>query len=160
MRIRPRISSIRPRSASSRKTRFTVGRFAPASSAIASCVSVISTVPLASNQSADGRHHVMSESDPMGRSTSSSSRSRGRVHADWLAQRGEGFHHVAYIVDSLAALTGEMEAAGHPPIARIHSFGADGDGSAAYFDTDESLGFLVEAVEPPAAMPAADYTYA
>jgi hypothetical protein len=28
-----------------------------------------------------------------------------------------------------------MEAAGHPAIARIHSFGADGDGSAAYFDT-------------------------
>jgi hypothetical protein len=44
-----------------------------------------------------------------------------------------------------------MEAAGHPPIARIHSFGQDGDGAAAYYDTADALGFLVEAVDPPAA---------
>jgi hypothetical protein len=43
-----------------------------------------------------------------------------------------------------------MEAAGHPAIARIHSFGTDGDGAAAYYDTADALGFLVEAVEPPA----------
>ena len=41
-----------------------------------------------------------------------------------------------------------MEAGGHPAVARIHSFGADGDGTAAYFDTVDSLGFFVEAVEP------------
>ena len=45
------------------------------------------------------------------------------IHADWLAERGEGFHHVAYVVESLDAVTEEMEAAGHPAIARIHSFG-------------------------------------
>jgi hypothetical protein len=80
------------------------------------------------------------------------------VHADWLAERGEGFHHVGYVVSSLAETTAEMEAAGHPAIARIHSFGAAGDGAAAYFDTAEALGFLVEAVEPPAAMPPTDFT--
>ena len=80
------------------------------------------------------------------------------IHADWLAERGEGFHHVGYIVDSLAAVTAEMEAAGHPAIARIHSFGAAGDGAAAYYDTADSLGFLVEAVEPPSEMPAVDFT--
>lgn len=46
-----------------------------------------------------------------------------------------------------------MEAAGHPPVARIHSFGTAGDGAAAYFDTTDALGFLVEAVEPPSQMP-------
>ncbi len=79
------------------------------------------------------------------------------IHADWLAERGESFHHVAYVVDSLAAVTAEMEAAGHPAIARIHSFGAAGDGAAAYYDTADALGFLVEAVEPPSAMPALDF---
>jgi hypothetical protein len=51
-----------------------------------------------------------------------------------------------------------MEAAGHPAIARIHSFGADGDGAAAYYDTADALGFLVEAVEPPSQMPPTDFT--
>jgi hypothetical protein len=80
------------------------------------------------------------------------------VHADWLAERGEGFHHVGYVVSSLAETTAEMDAVGHPVIARIHSFGAALDGAAAYFDTADALGFLVEAVEPPAAMPPADFT--
>jgi methylmalonyl-CoA/ethylmalonyl-CoA epimerase len=81
------------------------------------------------------------------------------IHADWLAQRGAGFHHVAYVVASLDRITTEMEAAGHPAVARIHSFGADGDGAAAYFDTAESLGFLVEAVEPPQRMPPTDFSF-
>lgn len=80
------------------------------------------------------------------------------IHADWLAERGEGFHHVAYVVDSVAAVTSEMEAAGHPAIARIHSFGAAGDGVAAYYDTADALGFLVEVVEPPRGMLPADFT--
>jgi hypothetical protein len=79
------------------------------------------------------------------------------IHADWLAERGEGFHHVGYVVESLERTTAEMEAAGHPAIARIHSFGADGDGAAAYYDTAKTLGFLVEAVEPPAEMPPTDF---
>jgi methylmalonyl-CoA/ethylmalonyl-CoA epimerase len=81
------------------------------------------------------------------------------IHADWLAERGEGFHHVAYVVSSLEQVTTEMEAAGHPAIALIHSFGADGDGAAAYFDTLESLGFFVEAVEPPQRMPPIDFSF-
>jgi hypothetical protein len=80
------------------------------------------------------------------------------VHADWLADRGEGFQHVAYVVESLDRVTIEMEAAGHPVVARIHSFGAGGDGAAAYFDTADALGFLVEAVEPPKQMPPVDFS--
>jgi methylmalonyl-CoA/ethylmalonyl-CoA epimerase len=80
------------------------------------------------------------------------------IHADWLNERGEGFHHVGYVVTSLAQTTAEMEAAGHSAIARIHSFGATGDGAAAYYDTAEALGFLVEAVEPPSQMPPIDFT--
>jgi glyoxalase/bleomycin resistance protein/dioxygenase superfamily protein len=75
------------------------------------------------------------------------------IHADWLAEGGEGFHHLGYVVDSVERVTAEMEAGGHPAIARIHSFGASGDGAAAYYDTADALGFLVEAVEPPSRMP-------
>ena len=79
------------------------------------------------------------------------------IHADWLAERGEGFHHVGYVVPSLDRTTAEMEAAGHPVVARIHSFGRAGDGAAAYYDTAPALGFLVEAVEPPSEMPPPDF---
>jgi catechol 2,3-dioxygenase-like lactoylglutathione lyase family enzyme len=79
------------------------------------------------------------------------------IHADWLAERGEGFHHLGYVVPSLERTTAEMEAAGHPVVARIHSFGRAGDGAAAYYDTAEALGFLIEAVEPPSEMPPADF---
>jgi hypothetical protein len=80
------------------------------------------------------------------------------IHADWLEERGEGFHHVGYLVSSLERTTAEMEAVGHPAIARIHSFGAAGDGAAAYYDTAAALGFLVEAVEPPSRMPPTDFS--
>jgi methylmalonyl-CoA/ethylmalonyl-CoA epimerase len=80
------------------------------------------------------------------------------IHADWLDERGEGFHHVGYVVESLELTTSEMEAAGHPVVARIHAFGEAGDGAAAYYDTAEALGFLVEAVEPPSRMPRTDFT--
>jgi hypothetical protein len=80
------------------------------------------------------------------------------IHADWLAERGPGFHHGGYVVESVDAVTAEMEALGHPAIARIHSFGAAGDGVAAYYDTVDALGFLIEAVEPPGQMPPLDFT--
>ena len=32
-----------------------------------------------------------------------------------------------------------------------------GDGAAAYYDTADALGFLVEAVEPPAQLPPTDF---
>ena len=80
------------------------------------------------------------------------------IHADWLEERGEGFHHVGYVVASVKQTSAEIEAAGHPAIARIHSFGAAGDGRAAYYDTVDALGFLVEAVEPPSEMPSTDFT--
>jgi methylmalonyl-CoA/ethylmalonyl-CoA epimerase len=79
------------------------------------------------------------------------------IHADWLAERGEGVHHLGYVVESLDRTTAEMEAAGHSAVARIHSFGADGDGAAAYYDTSDALGFLIEAVEPPTEMPPTDF---
>ncbi len=78
------------------------------------------------------------------------------VHQDWLDERGEGFHHVGVIVDSLGAAVERMTADGYEAVQTGSGFGAAGDGAYAYFDTVADLGFLVEAVEPPARMPDPD----
>jgi len=75
------------------------------------------------------------------------------VHQEWLERNGEGFHHLGVIVDSVEAATERMEAAGYEAVQVGRGFGADGDGVYAYFDTARVLGYLVEAVEPPARMP-------
>lgn len=80
------------------------------------------------------------------------------IHADWLKQAGGGFHHVGYVVESVAETTERMAAAGHAAIGTGHSFGASGDGVFAYYDTVQALGFVIEAVEPPAAMPEPEFT--
>jgi catechol 2,3-dioxygenase-like lactoylglutathione lyase family enzyme len=74
-------------------------------------------------------------------------------HADWLAAHGEGFHHLAYAVDSLDETIAQMTAAGHAVLQRGHGFGAAQDGAFAYFDTERALGFVIEAVEVPGALP-------
>ena len=75
------------------------------------------------------------------------------IFADWLDARGEGFHHVAYEVASVDATTAEMARLGHPLILRGHSYGADRDGDAAFYDTADALGFIVEACELAASLP-------
>jgi catechol 2,3-dioxygenase-like lactoylglutathione lyase family enzyme len=75
------------------------------------------------------------------------------IYTDWLDVHGEGFHHVAYVVESVDGATKQMTAAGYPAIQRGHSFGADRDGAFAYFDTAGLLGFITEAVEPPGRLP-------
>lgn len=79
------------------------------------------------------------------------------IHADWLAERGEGMHHVGVIVDSLAHAVSAMSQAGYPVIQSGAGFGAARDGAYAYFDTTAHLGLIVEAVEPPDHMPEADF---
>jgi catechol 2,3-dioxygenase-like lactoylglutathione lyase family enzyme len=78
------------------------------------------------------------------------------LHRAWLEERGEGFHHVGVIVESVEATVEHMAAADYDAIQTGAGFGADGDGIYAYFDTAADLGFLVEAVEPPERMPAPD----
>jgi hypothetical protein len=43
-------------------------------------------------------------------------------------------------------------------IARVHSYGAAADGAAAYYDTADALGFLVEAVESSSGLPPPAFT--
>jgi methylmalonyl-CoA/ethylmalonyl-CoA epimerase len=75
------------------------------------------------------------------------------IYSDWLEDRGESLHHIAYAVASVEEATSQMTAAGHPVIQSGHSFGAERDGAFAYYDTAEALGFIIEAVEPPGGLP-------
>ena len=78
------------------------------------------------------------------------------IHQDWLDERGEGFHHVGVIVESLVEATARMAAGGYDAVQTGAGFGAAGDGAYAYFDTIRDLGCYVEAVEPPERMPEPD----
>jgi len=71
------------------------------------------------------------------------------LYSEWLAERGEGLHHLAVVVDSLDDAIAALEAAGYPNIQSGHGFAPNGKGGYAYFDTTHALGFILEAVELP-----------
>ena len=75
------------------------------------------------------------------------------IYSDWLDTHGEGLHHLGYVVASVQETTAQMTAAGHVVVQSGHSFGADHDGVFAYYDTAETLGFVVEAVELAGELP-------
>jgi methylmalonyl-CoA/ethylmalonyl-CoA epimerase len=75
---------------------------------------------------------------------------RGKsLYSEWLAERGEGLHHLAIVVSSLDEAIETMERAGFANIQSGHGFAPDGKGGYAYFDTVGALGFILEAVEMP-----------
>jgi methylmalonyl-CoA/ethylmalonyl-CoA epimerase len=80
------------------------------------------------------------------------------IHRDWLAEHGEGLHHIGVIVPSVERAVASMAVLGVPVIQSGTGFGArgDGDGAYAYFDSAGSLGVIVEAVEPPSSLPPPD----
>jgi catechol 2,3-dioxygenase-like lactoylglutathione lyase family enzyme len=69
------------------------------------------------------------------------------VYHEWLERHGPGLHHVAVEVDSLTQTIATMELAGYPLLQLGRGFGPDGDGGFAYFDTQDDLGVIVEAIE-------------
>jgi len=71
------------------------------------------------------------------------------IYREWLAERGEGVHHLAVAVTSLAAATAAMEVAGYAVIQAGHGFAPSGTGGFAYYNTAAALGYVLEAVELP-----------
>jgi methylmalonyl-CoA/ethylmalonyl-CoA epimerase len=78
------------------------------------------------------------------------------IRRDWLAERGEGLHHIGVIARSFEQAVASMAALGCAVIHSGRGFGAEGDGAYANFDPIASLGMIVEVVEPPASMPEPD----
>lgn len=69
------------------------------------------------------------------------------IYSEWLAGHGEGVHHLAVLVTSLAGATAAMEAAGFAVLQAGRGFAPSGTGGFAYYDTGGALGYVLEAVE-------------
>lgn len=75
------------------------------------------------------------------------------IYEEFLAESGEGLHHLGYYVSNIDDAIAEMAAKGYALLQSGRGFGVDGDGAYAYFDTERDLGCIVEAIELPRAMP-------
>jgi methylmalonyl-CoA/ethylmalonyl-CoA epimerase len=75
------------------------------------------------------------------------------TYHEFLAQRGEGLHHLGYYVDDIDTEIARMAALGYPLLQSGRGFGVDGDGAYAYFDSEAGLGCIVEAIMQPRQMP-------
>jgi methylmalonyl-CoA/ethylmalonyl-CoA epimerase len=80
------------------------------------------------------------------------------IQRDWLEERGEGLHHIAVVVPSVAQAIEAMAELGYPLMQSGRGFGVggDGDGAYAYIDTTAALGLIVEAIEQPSSLPPPD----
>ena len=81
------------------------------------------------------------------------------IYEEWLAQRGEGLHHLGFWVDSLTNAAAEFTASGYEAIQTGAGYGLDGDGGYAYFDTSAELGVILELIEVPKRRREPDFVY-
>lgn len=75
------------------------------------------------------------------------------IYEEHLAAHGEGLHHLGYEVPDIEAEIARMAQQGVALLQSGHGFGLDGDGAYAYFDTESSLGCIIEAIQFPRQMP-------
>jgi len=80
------------------------------------------------------------------------------IQRDWLEERGEGLHHIAFAVPSVAKVIESMAAIGCPLMQFGTGFGVggEGDGTYAYIDATAALGLIVEPIEQPSSLPPPD----
>jgi methylmalonyl-CoA/ethylmalonyl-CoA epimerase len=72
------------------------------------------------------------------------------LYHEWLAQHGEGLHHIGMKVPDLLAGIRDMEHRGFGLLQSGRGYGLDGDGGFAYLDTAGELGVILELIEVPA----------
>lgn len=68
---------------------------------------------------------------------------------DFLDKNGQGIHHFAFAVDDVRRSSEEMRRLGHAEVISVYNFGPNRDGDSAYFDTESTLGIVIELVKPP-----------
>jgi methylmalonyl-CoA/ethylmalonyl-CoA epimerase len=71
------------------------------------------------------------------------------LYHEWLADHGEGLHHIGVRVPDLLAGVRDMEHRGFGVLQSGRGYGLDGDGGFAYLDTATELGVIVELIEVP-----------
>ena len=68
---------------------------------------------------------------------------------DFLESNGQGIHHICLEVDELEQATREMNALGYRELGAFYGLGLNKDGEAAYFDTEENLGIVINLAKMP-----------
>jgi hypothetical protein len=82
------------------------------------------------------------------------------TYHDFLASNPNGgVHHLAYVVDSFQETAATLAELGVELIQAGGGHGLDGDGAFGYFDSRRRLGFILEAIQPPARRRAAALVY-
>jgi len=71
------------------------------------------------------------------------------IYVEHLDRKGEGLHHLGIIVPSLDQGVAEAERQGFTVLQSGRGYGRFGDGGFAYFDTEASLGVILELIEVP-----------
>lgn len=68
---------------------------------------------------------------------------------DFIDANGQGIHHLCFAVDDLDAATEEMHRLGYGTILSVKGFGPNGDGAATHFDTQDTIGIVIELAKVP-----------
>ncbi|WP_455356432.1 VOC family protein [Streptomyces sp. SYSU K217416] len=71
------------------------------------------------------------------------------IYTEWITEHGYGLHHLGFRVPSVKDAVDEVTAGGITLLQSGSGYGQDGDGGFAYFDTQNSVGLIVEAIEVP-----------
>jgi methylmalonyl-CoA/ethylmalonyl-CoA epimerase len=71
------------------------------------------------------------------------------IYNEWLEAERSGIHHIGYRVASIDDAVESMTSAGFELLQSGRGYGLDGDGGFAYFDTEEQVGVILEAIEVP-----------
>ncbi|WP_329387548.1 VOC family protein [Streptomyces sp. NBC_01716] len=71
------------------------------------------------------------------------------VYTEWIGEHGYGLHHLGFWVPSVEEAVRDVTAAGITLLQSGTGYGEDGDGGFAYFDTRDSVGLIVEAIQVP-----------
>ncbi|EPD57794.1 VOC family protein [Streptomyces sp. HGB0020] len=71
------------------------------------------------------------------------------IYTEWISEHGYGLHHLGFRVPSAEKAIREVTASGVDLLQSGSGYGQDGDGGFAYFDTQETVGLIVEAIEVP-----------
>jgi catechol 2,3-dioxygenase-like lactoylglutathione lyase family enzyme len=78
------------------------------------------------------------------------------IYEDFLDQGRIGLHHLGVFVDDLDDAVALMTEAGYRVTQTARGYGLNGDGGFAYFDTEDDLGVVIEAIEVPSVRRPAD----
>ncbi|MFJ5260049.1 VOC family protein [Streptomyces sp. NPDC088387] len=71
------------------------------------------------------------------------------IYTEWIDEHGYGLHHLGFWIPSAEKTIREVTSGGVGLLQSGSGYGQDGDGGFAYFDTQDSVGLIVEAIEVP-----------